>query len=315
MAYLFFEASRSAYSRVTEVFDFVWPASVALWNLRWQVAGLTSVMPEVTVNDLNHRFVVGSGIHGANLKRACADHDWSEQQQQFARFLLVQVFGIFEGCLGAVLEGISHIRLEKELQFPTHPGGSGAAKGAAPALAHIRANSSAMIQNAFYPILVQHPKNGIANLENLLIAYRCFKECRNALMHHGGDADARAVAAWQAYDSLTAATLGVKELPACPAVVLGAPVSLSLRGVVGFTEIILRLIATYDAEFACSSNAEREFQTRWKQKFKSRPVLKTKDPAERERQVGRLVRKIGFPQPMAAQVVEQYLINNRLASS
>jgi hypothetical protein len=311
---LFFEASRSAYRGVSEVFDFVWPASAALWNLRWQVAGLTSVKPDVTVEDLNHRFIVGSGIYGANLKRACIELTWSDQQQQFARFLLVQVFGIFEGWLGAVLEGIGHTRLEKALQFPTHPGKGGAPEGAAPALVQIKASPSMMIQTALYPKLTQHPKNGIANLDNLLITYRCFKECRNALMHNGGIADNKAVVAWQNYTSLTAAALGVKEVPTCPAVVLGTPVELSLRGVVGFTAIILRLIATYDAELACAANAEREFLARWTHRFKSRPVLKTKDLAARERQIIRLVHKVGFPRPTAIPVIEQYLINHRLAT-
>jgi hypothetical protein len=314
MADFFFEASRSAYRRVAEVFDFVWPASVALWNLRWQVAGLTSVKADVTVEELNHRFVVGSGIHGANLKRACTELTWSDQQQQFARFLLVQVFGIFEGWLAVVLEGISHTRLEKALQFPTHPGRGGVPEGSATALAQIKATPSVMIQTALYPRLAQHPKNSVANLENLLVTYRCFKECRNALMHNDGIADGKAVGAWQNYTSLTAADLGVKEVPACPAVVLGAPIELSMRGVVGFTDIVLRLIATYDAELACSTNAEREFHVRWTRRFVSRPVLKSKDAAARQRQISRLVHKIGFPRPTDVPVVEKYLINHHLAS-
>jgi hypothetical protein len=185
MADLFFEASRSAYRRVTEVFDFVWPASVALWNLRKHVEEIIMLKPDTTAHDLNRLFVAGSGVHGADLKRACTNFTWTDQQQEFARFILVQVFGIFEGWLAAVLDSISHTQCLKPLQFPTHPGRGGVPEGAGPCIARIRAVPSVMIETAIYPKLVEHPKNGIANLENLLVAYRCFKECRNALMHNG----------------------------------------------------------------------------------------------------------------------------------
>ncbi|MBS1827986.1 MAG: hypothetical protein JST93_21940 [Acidobacteria bacterium] len=313
MVNLFFTASRSAYQRITETFDFVWPTSVALWNLRRNVTRLASVTQDLTVGVLDRHFVDGSGIRGANLKRACLELTWDAQQEQFATILLVQAFGIFEGWLRTVLECIGHARLEKALQFPTQIGSVNL--DATQAIAQIKATPSAMIQNCIYPKLIRHPKNSTASLQHLLRAYRCFKECRNSLMHNSGMADLKTFEACQAYRILTAADLGVSEIPSCSVVAPSSPVSLSLRGVVGFTDIILRLIATYDAEFACASNAEREFQTRWRQKYKSRPVLKSKDLAKRERQIVRLVENAGFPRPAAITVMQQYLIDHRLASN
>jgi hypothetical protein len=94
---LFFRSSRSAFKQVTELFDFVWPTATALWNLRWQVAGFVSVRSDATSEELAKRFTEGSGIHGANIKKACLEMNWDQQQSQFAKFLLTDLFAIYEG--------------------------------------------------------------------------------------------------------------------------------------------------------------------------------------------------------------------------
>src|SRR5271166_4590543 len=83
--YLFFETSRSAFQQVSDLFDFVWPTAVALWNLRWQVQGFAGTKTHVTKAELHGRFVLGSGVHSANIERACLDTTWEEQQGQFAK--------------------------------------------------------------------------------------------------------------------------------------------------------------------------------------------------------------------------------------
>lgn len=97
MAGHLFRTSRWAYRQVTELFDFVTPTAAALWNLRWQVVGFCSHHPAASVQVLDDRFVSGSGLHGANLRRACIDTSWEYQQQQFAKFLLISLFSIYEG--------------------------------------------------------------------------------------------------------------------------------------------------------------------------------------------------------------------------
>jgi hypothetical protein len=101
--YLFFRSSRSTHQQVTELFDFVWPTVAALWNLRWQVAGLSATQTSVTTDMLTGRFIAGSGIHGANLKRACLETTWDQQQSQFAKFLLIDLFALYEGWLASTL--------------------------------------------------------------------------------------------------------------------------------------------------------------------------------------------------------------------
>ena len=71
------------------------------------------------------------------------------------------------------------------------------------------------------------------------------------------------MSAYQAYTLLSASDLNVAEKPVLSPVSLNKPITLSLRGVIGFSDIVLRIIATLDAEFSGSPLAEREFRDQW----------------------------------------------------
>jgi hypothetical protein len=315
--FLYFRTSRSSYEQVAELFDFVWSTSAALWNLRWQVSGLAQALPTATNEILHGRFIAGSGIHSASLRRTCIEMSWNEQQQQFAKFLLIDLFALYEGWLSRTLIGIGQASIEKAIQFPTTLQHGGSMNGLGNALAQISRRRSIMLKDAFYSELIRHPKNSLANLENLLVAYRCFKEYRNALMHNGGLADSKCVAGYQAFARLSSADLGVSEVPNVNQTTLGQPVILSLRGVVGFSDLILRLIATLDAELSCTQGAERELTEQWANHFaapgrtkKSRYMLSV-DADKRATQIRRLVGKLGLPKPIVTGALEAYLKGHR----
>jgi len=131
-------------------------------------------------------------------------------------------------------------------------------------------------------------------------------------MHHGGVASAAAAAAYQTYSSLSAQDLGLGQPPSCPAVLTGGRIQLSLHGVVGFSDVILRLIATLDSELACALSAEDEFRARWLLKIGKGHSLISTDSTKRKRQVGRLVGKLGLPRPARTDLAEAFLRKFRL---
>lgn len=303
---------------MTELFDFVWSTATALWNLRWQVSGLAKALPTPTNEILHGRFVAGSGIHSASLRRTCIEMSWEEQQEQFAKFLLVDLFALYEGWLARTLTDVGHASLEKTLQFPTSSQSGGSKKGVGAALIQLQKNQSTILRPAFYNELVKHPKNSLPKIEKLLIAYRCFKEYRNALMHNGGKADEKCVAGFQAYSLLSSIDLGVSELPKVNPPTIGLHVTLSLRGVVGFSDVILRLIATLDAELSCTQGAEKEVIAQWNDHFnapartkKTRYTLPA-DATKRAKQIRRLIGKIDLPKPLQTVPLENYLKSHRL---
>lgn len=264
----FFSATRNAHNQLTGLFDFVWPTAAAMWNLRWQVNGYVQSVPDATVEQLRARFTEGADIHGANLRRSCIDHTWVAQKEIFAGVVLVNSIAVFEGWLDEVLGelGIGRRRIQiinKSLQFPDSVAIGG--QGAAWAISEITNVESIVMKNSFYPTLSKRRHFNAAKLQETLLCYRFFKELRNCSMHGGGVADQRLVDAYTAFSHVaTISSLGVTEVPSHHAVSIGAKVQISLRGVVGFSHLILRLIATFDAEMARADAAERVFIKQWK---------------------------------------------------
>ncbi|KXK11968.1 MAG: hypothetical protein UZ14_CFX002002548 [Chloroflexi bacterium OLB14] len=97
MEKLFFETSKQIFSRITSIYDFVWPTSTALWNLRWQVKGYLDANPNASTDDLLGKFVNGSKIHGTNIRRAFIEHSWNQQQEELAKFFTNQYLRFIRG--------------------------------------------------------------------------------------------------------------------------------------------------------------------------------------------------------------------------
>jgi hypothetical protein len=136
---LFFASSENSTRELTYLFDFVWPTAAALWNLQWQAKGFRTQVPSVTEDELNARFVSGSGIRGVNFARLEAA-GWGDVQQWFARLLLSETCALFEGWIKSVLDELvlpsSYQRtgkqaLDKKLQFPSKYDNAGNATGGA----------------------------------------------------------------------------------------------------------------------------------------------------------------------------------------
>jgi hypothetical protein len=297
MPIYFFSATESAHKQITKLYDFVWPTAAAMWNLRWQVAGYMQIVPGATVEQLRARFTEGADIHGANLQRACIEHTWDEQKDAFARILLVNTIATYEGWLDEVLDnlGKNTKSLQTWLQFPESVLGPG--KGIRPAIADITAIESNILKSCFYTELCKGHLYALPNLDAMMLCYRFFKELRNSDMHGGGITEQRLVDAYTQFSPVaTTADLGVSEVPIHFPAAIGTKAKLSLRGIVGFSHIVLKIIATLDAELSRSESAEKSFVRKWKLTNPHRVSLSS-GSAKRENKVKRLVKKAGFLKP------------------
>jgi len=293
----FFKATEGAHAQLTKLYDFVWPTASAMWNLRWQVAGYLQAVPNATVEQLKARFTEGADIHGANLKRACVEHSWDEQKENFARILLVNTIAVYEGWIDEVLDSLGKKtrELTTALQFPNSTAKDG--KGAAWAIAQITNPESSALKAAFYPVLSKGRYFALQKLDALLLCYRLFKELRNCDMHGGGIATQRLLDAYSQFAVVAnSASLGVAEVPVHHPAALGGKVKLSLRGVVGFSHLVLKLIDTIDAELSRSQAAERVFVKQW-QVVHSRRLNFRLAPGKPKNRVKKAVMKAGFPRP------------------
>ena len=302
-----FEETGFTAKAVTELFDFVWPAAIGLWNLRWQVKGFVDSVPNATTEQAHARFVLGSGIHGADVKAMIKNRSWEYQQERLAEVILTNAFAIYESWAKRIAEQCPQARFgEKDLAFPVKVQSYIAAANATP---------SAVMTSVFKPTLQQHKKYKPAVLGNMLLCYRYFKEIRNTQMHGGGVADQKTVDACTAFAPVaTIAGLDTKEAIEYLPVIPGKPVKLSIRGVVGFCDILLRLMVTIDAELSGTMHAEATALERLRQSKKSRLTL-GKQPNNVARKLKGVVRTARLPEPTDLPTLKTFLLVHRFVSN
>jgi len=310
---LFFDSSKLLSAQVTDIFDFMWPTIAGMWNLRWQVTGYLATHPNVSVDDLRGRFTKGSGGERANLKRAYQEYSWSEQQEQFALFLLINAFAIYESWITNTikyleLSNTDSTFVEKNLQFSTIEN-----RGIRNAINRASNSSSIFMKDLFYTGFTSNFKNSLSNLDDLLICFRCFKELRNCFMHNGGVADSKLLQSYTSYISLSAPNLGIKELPLINLPIINKQTSIDIRGVVGFYDIILRIVATVDAEISLSIVSESILIQRFKA-INSRKHTLGAQQQEKESQVKRIFRSANMPIPNDLYRAERFLRDHSLVS-
>jgi hypothetical protein len=258
-----YKCARDAHEQITRLWDFMSPTIVAMWNLRWQVQGFLTVRPEATQEELVQRFALGSAIRGNEIKRACVVNSWEEQQGRFATILLTNTIAIFEefldGLVGLTITNEAQARRTvKALQYPVASGGRSYQQGYAELGATIPKltgvfNSGAALGRWY---------SG-AHIENLLRCYRFFKEIRNAGAHSGSRATPELMQAYAAFQPVaTAARLGVKQVPNHSAPELGQVMLPDLRGTYAFSDVVLRLIATYDRDLSDRNGAFLDIDAR-----------------------------------------------------
>ncbi len=135
--------------------------------------------------------------------------------------------------------------------------------------------------------------------------YRYFKECRNSMVNSSGVVSDKMHIAYNATLNLSAADLNVKEKPQIIASNVGDPIKVSLRGVVGFAQIILHIISSLDVEFIRTDIAYQYMMNKMKTKY---PIpYPTGLLVNKERQVCRIVQGCYFNRPNYSEELYSYL--------
>jgi hypothetical protein len=196
----------------------------------------------------------------------------------------------------------------KKLQFPDRPWRSGAESS----IVALTANESATNKSAFYPVLCSSTKYDFVRLPNLLACYRYFKELRNAEVHAGGVANAHLVEVFADFQPVsTKADLGLNGDLIYEPAVLGQVTLLHLRGVVGFTDVLLRLMITFDAELSRFDKAEAVLKTALRAAT-SGASLMPGNPTLRNNRIRGLCRTAKLPRPVDPAIVYSFMVQQRL---
>ncbi len=301
----FFYQSKLFEAQVTELFDDLWPTVTAIKNLRWQVNGYYHEM-NIKQNDrLSARFVeIEDKTNRPNLYRTCVEQSWEQQEFNIARNLITNIFALFEGWIEMILTTLGMRRVRdkaKKFQFPNE---------ARTALANMQQNPNTAMVNALYDAYVtKNNKSKLIHLENYLKVYRYFKECRNSIIHKGGKTTSELISAYNNIQNMTLADLDVEELPIMSAVTtVDEEVKLSLRSVVGFSQIVIKLVEVLDAEFIKADNAVDCFIKQIKE-FTPNSVSLPQDEHNAKKNIEGMLMRSGFLPPVHSNEFKRLLIN------
>lgn len=276
-----------ALQQITSIFDFIWPAYTALWNLRWQVKGYIDVTKamgkKVSPENLRKVFVTKK-IHGENLERLSTT-DWAVQENLFSQILLAYAFSIYEGWIDDIAEILGWRKEEKNaLQYHKRDKAKDQDYVIQKIVKNWKKNISdndKLIGSLVYDIAKKNKKYAVDSLEYLMICYRCFKEARNAFIHSNGKVTEKLKQAYDEYKNNISYIEGIMdEAPVfLPLPNIKEKFELSLRGVVGLYNVIIFLIVTLDTELSNSQYSEKILIHR----MKSEPIKKKKNHNNKSR--------------------------------
>lgn len=271
----FFERSKLFDAQITDLFDGFWPTVTALKNLRWQVRGYHENYDLPENSDLTNKFVERDDVtNRPNLYRVFIDEGWQITEDRLVQNLLINMFACYEGWC----EDISTLL---SLQDPTgqvFQKVSQQADNFATFFTTIQGGGTTQVADSYYDVFRRKSKGyNVTLLDNWLKEFRYFKECRNAMVHHAGFATDRVVNAYAEISGFAAVDLDLPELPIVPNVNIGDSIHLSLRSVVGFSQVIRRLVETFDIELIKVPNSQTYYLGKIREVFPARyPTNMTK---------------------------------------
>jgi len=140
-------------------------------------------------------------------------------------------------------------------------------------------------------------------VEANLVAYRYFKECRNAFIHSDGRVT-QDVLDWLAQLSTEqgAQPSPFRKTFALPAQALGNRIALDMRDCVLFATIVRKLICTFDAALSVAAASEVLLERRLRSltggPASAKWISLPSDPAKREQRVHRMLAASRIPEPM-----------------
>lgn len=312
MANVFFRASKDALDNISVAFDFIHPLNASMRYTRRVVHDIYAGNPQLTTREVQSLIDPDAKVHGVNYHSAFVETTWEAQEESLAWMLLNNLFAIHEGWAQRIYEetfcGFHYSeKFIKKLEFPE------LTKRFSDYFL-ISGKVSTALDGAFFNVYKAKSNLDFSKLENYMLCYRVFKEARNCYMHHNFVASQDLIDAYVKYLPVaTTADLDVSEVPVFAAPVFGQHVQLSLRGVIGFSQLVRRIIIISDINLLRATAAEKEFIERIPTKWTCRMLCK--DASRSKLLIKRFSSKAGFLRASWTADYQKFLIDNGVFSN
>ena len=260
----FYPFTRAFCSDVGDMTSFIWASYAGLWSIYksgTELAGLSST-PEW--KKIANHLTFGIPDQGGIDLKVITSKPWSNHQATYTNFILTQGAILYEEWTGRLAESTATTgkKVKAETyQFPSSTTSNKYINWSALDSSGAIATSPFLVSEVQPKLLTAHATN-ITNLDALLNWYRYFKELRNSIAHHGGEASQRAIDAYIAASAVTLGSAGMSRDLTSSAPVLGKQVSIPLADAVLFLGLIQRLAFAFDAKYCTTNHAEIDLKAR-----------------------------------------------------
>lgn len=307
MARVFFKVTEDALNNITELFKLVHPLRTSMQYTRNIMAQMAAENPNVDDDYYKSVFDPDNKVHGTGYQEAFLNTPWEEQEEQLAWLLLNNLFATHEGWA----DSIFHERFKGKGYGKDNFIGGLEYTGLSAKFASYyitNAKRSRLLSDAFFDVYKNSSRLDFSKIDNYMLMYRFFKEARNCFMHGNCIASQRLIDAYTSYSAVaTKADLDVTEVPVIIPPVLGQKVHLNIRGVIGFSDFVQRILIISDINLLQTKPAEGEFLCR-----RPTPVRHTLSPntIRAQEQVKHICENAGFLRPIWSEDLQNYLVTH-----
>lgn len=252
-----FASTHSALNEITRTQDMVWAIDAGLSNLRQDIQEYYSSNPSANDTQAKNSVLHGNTNHRVSLKTVGINFSWEEEQQYVAELLLVNGFAIFDTWVDNIVDAAfvsvskkQRDKIKKDLKTgdPTSLNN------------YYASEPKATLANCFH---ITFPLQTLY-IDKLWLVYKYFKSLRNCHAHGSKTFTSIAETNYNAISSFVNTDIGVKEFPKIEPTVCGEKIVIYLRGVVGFYDVLLRIIRHYDTFLGDTDGLDSELINRWK---------------------------------------------------
>ena len=244
-----FEFTTLAHKEITQASDMAWALAAGIWKLRYDTILYRHSHFFSQDRDVQKNVVPESSLSRINLKKIVYDFTWDYEKQYIAQLFLINAIAIFDTWIDNFID--------KALLKPSIPDKE-----------HLKKDTKSGDFRSL-DIKLQNEKNsklcGCFNynkesqhIKKLILIYRYFKACRNCCAHGNKYFTRRAESCYNKIKLFTANDCGLNEFPEIFDTIKNKPFKLSLRGVIGFYDVLLKIINHYDSLAANKIAMENE---------------------------------------------------------
>ena len=307
MADLFFRASEDALDNITAAFDISHPLRASFRYTRKILNELNPDSNNINSELCNQTINADGYVHGVNYKRAFFETSFEDQEEKLAWFLLNNLFAIHEGWVERIYEEIFDGRGYAEKTFKRNLEFENISSKFSSYFTPSNKESQ-ILCTSFYPVYEAKAALDFTKIDKYMLCYRYFKEARNCYMHRNFIATQKLIDSYTAFQAVSAPTdLDIEEALVTIAPVLGQPVKLNMRGVIGFSQIVKRIITISDAYLLRNVAAEKEILARKPSSWTSRTFSNKEDRVKG--QITQFCNNAGFLKPVYSDDLKNYLIS------